>query len=65
VAGAVPARPAQDENAAGRPSAPRDLAPLLREAAVRYHEPRYEELALRVGLSPEDRVQLTHPAARR
>ena len=45
------------------PWSPRDLAPLLREAALRYREPRYEELIARVdGISREDRLQLLHPA---
>jgi hypothetical protein len=43
---------------------PKDLAPLLREASVRYREPRYEALAARSsGVAPEDRRQLAHPAA--
>ena len=42
---------------------PKDLAPLLRQAAVHYRERRFEELiAGSAALAPDDRVQLTHPA---
>jgi hypothetical protein len=48
------------------PRSPRDLAPLLREAAVRYREPRYEALAVQIaGIPRDDRLRLLHPAARR
>lgn len=40
------------------PSSPADLAPLLRQAAIHYDEPRYEEAA---RLAPGDRLQLTSP----
>jgi hypothetical protein len=47
------------------PWSPKDLAPLLREAAVQYHEPRYEALIARTsGAGPDDRLQLLHPAPR-
>lgn len=47
------------------PWSPKDLAPLLREGAVQYREPRYEELVARIsGGPPEDRLQLIRPAAR-
>jgi hypothetical protein len=47
------------------PWAPKDLAPLLREAARVYREPAYEALLTRIdGLSPSDRIQLLRPARR-
>jgi hypothetical protein len=45
------------------PWSPKDLAPLLREAAVAYREPGYEDLAA-AGIPPDDRLQLIHPARR-
>lgn len=39
------------------PWSPKDLAPLLREAAVQYREPRYAALAV-AGIAPDDRLQL-------
>jgi Alginate lyase len=48
------------------PWSPRDLAPLLREAAVRYREERYETLLERSeGADAGDRLQLLHPAPAR
>jgi hypothetical protein len=44
------------------PSSPSDLAPLLRQAAIRYQEPRYEQDA---RIPADDRLQLTYPPASR
>lgn len=47
------------------PWSPRDLGPILREAAVRYREPRYEALVARLeAMGPDDRLQLVLPAPR-
>jgi hypothetical protein len=39
------------------PWSPKDLAPLLREAAVQYRAPRYAALAVG-GIAPDDRLQM-------
>ena len=45
------------------PWSPQELAPALRDAAVQYREPRYEELLAKIsGGLAEDRLQLVHPA---
>jgi hypothetical protein len=44
------------------PSSPNDLASPLRQAAIHYREPRYEQNA---RIPADDRLQLTYPTARR
>lgn len=48
------------------PWAPSDLLPLLREAAVQYHDRAYEELIAKLsGIPPDEGLELLHPAGRR
>ena len=45
-------------------SSPKELAPLLRQAAIKYHDRKYEDVITKIsGLASADRINLLYPQA--